>query len=1541
MKQQTPAMILTYLFNESTHQRDATCTCQRLTRMCIGLTLLVAMSLTTLSVTGQKLYAQTKKSVIVSELGVSSTTRDTSIEEGESISIRIHFGGQSHQTSSMLKYKVDDPNGFLVSGQSGERTVPLASRSQGYTFTLQTKRNPESTGGGTIKITAIENEFFNFQEFFGVFTINVTKFPEISVSSFEIPRRQNFSVTEGHPIRILLDSASAKSVNVFLLVSESTAGGDHIASMHEGRRLVNLTSQSKSFDIATKVDSNSTASSTVTITVLPTSLYDINHSRSAITVTVKNTEVPEITIYAMENPAKAGNTSTIVLYSSKFVPVNLSVKLSVEETGGNHLNEEEITVTIPANRIRAFQDISLNSGSTGSVTIAIVTDTTGSYALGSSNNSVTITIDNTTRPAVSVLVAEPSSRTITEGETFKLEISLTQAVTVDVKLQFNETPIGAAMFNDQIGGIPFNVGGNHIDDYVETISFSGESTKEITIMTRVDYSSNLDSAIEYAILGGVGYKLITGSSTQSYGRIIVRNKADKPLLTITSSGDISYGEQAIFNLTASHLPSQNPLMVNYSYTINGNEMTPSSPAMVMFSSAAPYTGNIEFMVPLSDARNDFLVTTTLKTGEHYIPKFRDTSASLIARSLTVTNRIPSISIEPSTNKTITEGESAVFVVNTSSAPASGTSLQISVNVSGAESFLSDRQGGNQLVEINRNNYMNGVMLSVATIDDNLGEFDDSITATLTSGTGYNIDTTRQIAVIDVLDDDLPVISIMSTAESVDEGETVSFMLTASKFVTANLNVKVKVEGLAGILGDNAGEKTATFRSDDNDLNFSFSFDTETDGVYEGDSTITVTILDEDRANATYIKHSSNNVATATIKEIDPPSVTISAKTSPIARDTNPEFVLTLAAPVDDPIIIDVMISSETSNIFTADQSGTRNIPVAAGLTELSFEVSLVANLPSGQNDQIIKIQAELQTGTGYTLRDDVQPAIVAVIDPNDTANFVEISISTTSNGPATEGGIITLTLSSKKDGMATNPEFPVIILVQISGADSFLNENQPTDLRVAITPESAKPEATIEIKTVNDSRYEPGAVLTATVIQSLGYNISPTEGSVSVVIINNPEDIPQFTISPPNDITEGQMAIFEIRSEVSVSTPLPINFRIEFDGNVQTWRRPSEIIFPANANNYTLSIPTFNDGNPQSTSGSIRLVLLEGNIYQLSDVQTEYDATIEVQNNAITNNEPRIAVAQVVVNNIIRHLSMNQEAASSTPVTPVISISALEPVINEGNTAQFMIMTSAQTSRQLSIQINILPVGEFEAVSLNNSVSLPIGLQTTMLELPTIKNPRATNDGNITVQIAPGTGYMVAKHPNDSATISVSDAEDRNALHQQINLANREVLPVQLRSIGLNSMNVITNRFKLLGSNLNTSTIQLNGRNSIPNMLTNTGDSLNQESFNLTNLLHDSNFNYELVSSDESFGSMSVWGLSNQGELGPTSTSKLSDWEGETLYGQLGFDTRLQNGVVTGLASTFKQTQFEFESSSDNALNYQTSMTGSFTLSWLEFARPI
>ena len=1140
MQQLSSALSLIGSPNNLAHQHHALCTCRKLTHACIRLATLIVMSLVLNCVMHSPISAAPLTNTFVSKLGENNSERSATIVEGSSIAIRINFNGTFHTRTSELKYRVDDPGGFLESGQSGEKTQSLAARTLGFTFVLQTKRKSDATDR-TITVTGITNDDFDFEETFGVFTINVAKFPEISIGSFEA-RGQEFSVTEGHPIRILVDSESVAGVNVFLLVSESTGGGDHIESMLEGRRLEELTSQTKSFDIPTKIDSNSSAGSTVTVSVLPSNSYEINQSYSTVTITVQTSNIPEISIRTRDLSIASGDDARLLISSSIVLPIAFSVTISLSEDVSGILKDgSEKVVMIPTNEhIEAFV-IGTNAGKTGQIVVSIKDSNSNRYTKGT-DSLITITVTGSSLSSSQFFAgsaALPSSRgaVITEGDTIYVSIEYSGSVsdTRMFRILIRETPVGVSWFKDEFGGFSHLVGANHLPDSLEgiqTISGTG-GTVNMQYETEEDYSSNLKSVIQIFLLGGSDYKPLDSA----WGSFVVENKADVPVLTIATGASVTKGSSADFAIFTSETPSAGKsYTVNYSYTVNGVE-TDNQSTRVTIDSSPPYGGTISVPTSASvSGNNDIIVTATLKAGDGYVPKYHNMTATIRIRASTTPK--PLVYIERKGANTITEGGMAEFAVKASSAPVAGSPVIVNVNVTGAESFISTGQGGNQTVEINATNHASGEggTLMVSTDQDTVGEFDASIVATIASGTTYNIDTTHQTAVVYVLDDDVPVISIMSPVEPVDEGETVNFTLTASKFVTTDLRVKLMVEGPDLILGDSVAN-TVTFQANDNDLNFTFTIDTETDRVYELGKTITVTILDEDPVSTTYTKHSSDYIALAGINEIDPPFVTIAAKNSPIARGNNPEFVLTLAAPVDEAIMIDVEVTSESANIFQTDQSGTRDIPVAAGLRETSFQVLLSDTLPSGQ---LIQVQAELQAGTGYTLRDDVQPALVAVIDPNNTSNFVEISIMASSDQPITEGNTISLKVISSKAGTPTKPTFPITVSVQLTGADSFLNENQQTDLRVAITPESTAPEAIIEIETVDDMQHEPIAILTATVMQSLGYTVSATEGSERVSIIN-PEDIPIFTISPQNDIMEGQIAIFDITSDVSVSTPLPVN----------------------------------------------------------------------------------------------------------------------------------------------------------------------------------------------------------------------------------------------------------------------------------------------------------------------------------------------------------------------------------------------------------------
>ena len=79
------------------------------------------------------------------------------------------------------------------------------------------------------------------------------------------------------------------------------------------------------------------------------------------------------------------------------------------------------------------------------------------------------------------------------------------------------------------------------------------------------------------------------------------------------------------------------------------------------------------------------------------------------------------------------------------------------------------------------------VLPVTTVNDNVVEAHGSVTATIVAGTGYTIGSPSSVTTT-VIDDDLPVLSIVADAETVEEGGTATFKLRREGSATDPIEV---------------------------------------------------------------------------------------------------------------------------------------------------------------------------------------------------------------------------------------------------------------------------------------------------------------------------------------------------------------------------------------------------------------------------------------------------------------------------------------------------------------------------------------------------------------------------------------------------------------------------------------------------------------------------------------------------------------------------------------------------------------------------------
>ena len=190
---------------------------------------------------------------------------------------------------------------------------------------------------------------------------------------------------------------------------------------------------------------------------------------------------------------------------------------------------------------------------------------------------------------------------------------------------------------------------------------------------------------------------------------------------------------------------------------------------------------------------------------------------------------PEISIDAGSG--VTEGSNASFTITASPTPASA--LDVSLTVSQSGDFWATT--GAQTVTIPTTG---SYTLTVATSDDSNDEADGSVTATLTSGTGYTVSSSSGSATVAISDDDdpppaTPEISI-SAGSGITEGNSASFTITANPTPAAALTVNVTVSQ-SGDYGATTGAQTVTIPTVGT---YTLTVATSNDSTDEADGSVT-------------------------------------------------------------------------------------------------------------------------------------------------------------------------------------------------------------------------------------------------------------------------------------------------------------------------------------------------------------------------------------------------------------------------------------------------------------------------------------------------------------------------------------------------------------------------------------------------------------------------------------------------------------------------------------------------------------------------------
>ena len=196
---------------------------------------------------------------------------------------------------------------------------------------------------------------------------------------------------------------------------------------------------------------------------------------------------------------------------------------------------------------------------------------------------------------------------------------------------------------------------------------------------------------------------------------------------------------------------------------------------------------------------------------------------------------------------VTEGTAATFRLTADPAPATGLTVMVSVTDSG--DFIAGPAPTMVTIAAGETT----ALLTVETDDDNLGEADGMITATVTDGIGYTVGDPPATADVMITDNDAPTLEIDSP--SVDEGDDngsarLTYTVTLTGATEQTVTVDYAVTDGTATTADYAAVPTSgtlTF-TPASTLTQTIEVTVTDDRIDEADETVIVTLSNPDKRN---------------------------------------------------------------------------------------------------------------------------------------------------------------------------------------------------------------------------------------------------------------------------------------------------------------------------------------------------------------------------------------------------------------------------------------------------------------------------------------------------------------------------------------------------------------------------------------------------------------------------------------------------------------------------------------------------------------------
>ena len=1223
--------------------------------------------------------------------------------------------------------------------------------------------------------------------------------PHISVSA------NANEINEGEIASFVLssnrDSASEFEISIELDVSPSDLIDPNIA-LYQTLTFVELT-ESLLYEVVTVNDLVEGDNGTITVTILPGPDYEIEDGTNQATIAIGDDDgSPEISITSNTPEITEGEPVVFQISSSNPVGSDRSININAQSNFRNlYAESASSAIILPAGEtnidltIDAIDDDDFGADETIELSLLGGDD----YRVLSENSSASIDVVDNDKPAgVSVV---PIASEVNEGDLVEFLITTSSIPTSDLTIAVDIR----------------EVAGNYVSQTIpeEIIIAAGESNAVVTITTERDGEGKADGFILAKLVGGEDYVLAAENET---AHVVVKN-VDVPAITITGSGLITEGADAIFTISSSFVPSAD-IPIEIAIEESGRFLLESPPNTVILSAHSR-----ESVLRLSTEdddnieQNGEILVTVIPNEGYVVADPTENRASIAVRD----NDTVQISLSAE-NTRIVEGHQANLILTASNVPENDLIISLQAELIGdfEYSFSPVADLVDQVFQMTVPAGQRILQFQLDTVDDLILEPFGTATIALIADSEYLVDPLANQVEIDIFDNDEAAaeVYIFSHTESITEGESAIFSIRKSSSIVSNLAIDLS-------LADSSGDFLVSEQPQNvflplDELSTFIEIESIDDEVAELAGEIVVTII----PNADYTISPEYASASTTVLDNDDYTPVVSIihndpSMTYVVEGETVEFLVSLDKPVE---------------------SGELNIPVIFEFTDIegtseSPTVRELEFLANGPLSQLIELEisvddeyqvggslfATIQAGEGYSIATNANRAVVDVVESLITSSTVQIYPNLES---IQEGEDAVFRIERAPDDI----DYSLEIEVNISETGEYIRGRR-SDWLVFGVGQSL---VTLAVPTLNDNVLETSGSISVEIVNSENYEVNQDFSNATILVHDDDKPVGVSILPVSATIFEGDIAQFQIftqsPNENAQSVNLTIDQRGDFLANTQL---PQAVAIESNSAVSNLNLHTIDD-DVFEASGEISIEITEGEGYTTADSYNS--ASIIVFDNdpqpglAITainktivegqlaqfqisssvllptprsvelsivksgdfftnsidvtsiniqpyNSNALYVVAtdddnidelngEIKVSLVQENNNFNNSRYQSATITiqdndePIISISSTlgQSDVEEGTLLSFELTADKEPVQDLLITVNVNATGDYlsQAISSIDKV-ITAGQLRTEFDLATKDNSYHELDGEVTLSIGAGSNYEIASEPNDSVSITILD----------------------------------------------------------------------------------------------------------------------------------------------------------------------------------------